>query len=169
MHTIGLHMTPEQLAASCLVEPRGLVLSGGEPFAQAAGLARLCELMRAQVRQIPIIVYTGYVFEELFDVRGATALLRQIDLLIDGPFDASRLSDSPLVGSSNQRIFFLSQRLAREQVAAANRPQIVVGVEPEGVRLVGSGRTVPHMLRLTRALEAQPLDGCDSPGLRVTP
>jgi hypothetical protein len=25
------------------------------------------------------------------------------------------------------------------------------------------------MLRLTRALEAQPLDGCDSPGLRVTP
>jgi anaerobic ribonucleoside-triphosphate reductase activating protein len=159
MHTIGLQMTPEELAQACLSEPRGLVLSGGEPFEQAAGLARVCELMRERVRQIPIIAYTGYVIEELFDLRHAVGLLRQIDLLIDGPFDASRLSASPLAGSSNQRLFFLSDRVTREQIAAAGRPQIVVGVEPSGVRLVGAGRTVPLMQRVTRVLGERPLDG----------
>ncbi len=153
----GLYWTPEQLAALCRDEPRGLVLSGGEPFFQAGPLARACELVRDCVPDIPIVAYTGYVIEDLLDVPGGAALLRQIDLLIDGPFEASQVSDSPIAGSSNQRLLLLSHRLTREHVAAANQPRIAVGIEQGRVRLVGAGAAVPHMHRLARFVGATSL------------
>ena len=157
----ALQWTPERLAALCRDEPRGLVLFGGEPFLQAGPLARACELLRERVPGITIVAYTGYVVEELLDLPGGPALLRQIDLLIDGPFEASRPSDSPLAGSSNQRILLLSGRLTRDQVAAASQ-RIAVGIEAGSVRMVGAGTAVPHMQRLARFVAAAPL-GIDEP------
>jgi anaerobic ribonucleoside-triphosphate reductase activating protein len=153
----GIEMTAEELASICAGEPRGMVLSGGEPFSQAALLARACERVRARVLDMPIIAYTGYTIDELLGVSGGAALLREIDLLIDGPFDAKRLSDSPLIGSTNQRAFFMTRRISREHFAAAGRAQMAVGIGEDGVRLVGAGRIVPQMLRLTGALTSAPL------------
>jgi len=154
---VGLQMTPEELAVTCADEPGGLVLSGGEPFLQAGLLAEACERLRGRVPDIPILVYTGYLVEELLDLDGGASLLRQIDVLIDGPFEASRVSQSPLLGSSNQRVLLFTGRVTREQVAAVRRPELVAGVEAGGVRMVASGTQVSHMLRVARALASAPL------------
>jgi anaerobic ribonucleoside-triphosphate reductase activating protein len=166
----GVRMTPGELAAMCLAGPRGLVLSGGEPFIQAGLLARACELLRERVPDVPILCYTGYLAEELLDLDGGTALLRQVDVLIDGPFEASLVSESPLVGSANQRILLLTRRVSREQVSAARQPALVAGIGAGGVRMVAAGAQVPHMLRVARALAAAPLgtdDGATAGGARA--
>ena len=95
----------------------GLTISGGEPMLQAAGLARMLELVRAR-RDMGVVVYSGFVYEEL-RLRAAreaalTRFLRQIDLLIDGPYIASLDHNEPYRGSSNQRVLDLTGRYAGE-------------------------------------------------------
>ncbi len=92
----------------------GLTLLGGEPFFQAAPLARVAA--HAQEKGLNVITFTGYTIERLHGVgapEGAAELLRVTDLLIDGPFIEEQYSlDRPMVGSSNQRFLFLTQRLS---------------------------------------------------------
>ncbi len=64
--------------------PGGHLLRG-EPFAQAAGFARLARLLRSEGYEVA--AYTGYTIEALLagtpEQRG---LLAELDVLIDGPF-----------------------------------------------------------------------------------
>lgn len=87
----------------------GLTVSGGEPFLQAEALAELLEKVK-KCRPMSVIVYTGYRLEELADVPGADRLLRQIDLLIDGPYVRELDDGLSLRGSSNQRVIPLTDR-----------------------------------------------------------
>ncbi len=85
---------------------KGVTLSGGEPFEQAAPLVELAKAVHARGKDV--ITFTGYTFEQLFarlDERPAwRALLEQTDVLIDGPFIEEQKS---LIlrfrGSKNQR------------------------------------------------------------------
>lgn len=89
----------------------GLTVSGGEPFAQAAAVRRLIELVRAR-RDLSVLAYSGYTLEHL-RARGSReqhALLGQLDLLIDGPYQVHRHADLRWRGSSNQRIHELTGR-----------------------------------------------------------
>ena len=91
---------------------RGVTLSGGEPFFQAAAMADFAELVHA--RGDDVITYTGYVYEKLLLMAESdpdiSRLLKASDLLIDGPFILARRSLSlPFRGSSNQRILPLSE------------------------------------------------------------
>ncbi len=90
---------------------RGVTFSGGEPFIQAASLARLARAVHGLGGDV--IVYTGYRLEylqaESKKDSGILALLEHTDLLIDGPFVlAKRSLDLPFVGSSNQRLIALT-------------------------------------------------------------
>lgn len=91
----------------------GLTVSGGEPFAQAAGLAALIRQLRAR-RNLGLILYTGYRVEALkrkaLDDPGTADLLARIDLLIDGPYVDARNDGAALRGSANQRVIPLSSR-----------------------------------------------------------
>lgn len=83
---------------------RGVTFSGGEPFSQAAGFAKLARLLKAQGYEVAS--YSGYTFEELMagddDQR---ELLGEIDILIDGRFVLEERSlDTPFRGSRNQRL-----------------------------------------------------------------
>ena len=90
---------------------RGVTFSGGEPFAQAEGFAKLAQLLKAAGYEVAS--YTGYTFEQL--LRGAPAqkaLLANIDILIDGPFlMAEKSLEIPFRGSTNQRILDVPQSL----------------------------------------------------------
>lgn len=88
----------------------GVTFSGGEPFAQPAGLAALGT--RLQEAGLNVITFTGYRYERLRDAHRPDwdALLGVTDLLIDGPFISALRSDLPLRGSSNKRLIFLSER-----------------------------------------------------------
>ncbi len=87
----------------------GITISGGEPFLQAEELSDLLSRIRAK-RDMGVIVYTGYQYEDLLKDDAAKKLISNIDLLIDGPY-IKELDDSKgLRGSSNQRTLFLTDR-----------------------------------------------------------
>ena len=87
----------------------GLTISGGEPFLQAEELAKLLDIIEHK-RDMGVIVYTGYKYEELINQDGAAKLLSKIDLLIDGPYVKALDDGLSLRGSSNQRIIPLTDR-----------------------------------------------------------
>lgn len=94
---------------------RGVTFSGGEPFAQAEGYAKLAKLLKAH--RYEVASYSGYTFEQL--LRGTPAqkeLLANIDVLIDGPFLMEERSlELSFRGSRNQRILDVPKSLAAGQ------------------------------------------------------
>lgn len=92
-----------------LSKAMGITISGGEPFLQAEELSDLLSRI-AQKREMGVIVYTGYQYEDLIKNDSANKFLSKIDLLIDGPY-IKELDDSrSLRGSANQRVLFLTDR-----------------------------------------------------------
>ena len=109
-----LEATPEELAAWYLGQGAdGITISGGEPMLQAEALARFVRLVREQA-DAGVIVYSGFVYEELLrraeKDAGVAAFLAQIDLLVDGQYVAELDDGRPYVGSSNQRLLALTGR-----------------------------------------------------------
>lgn len=89
----------------------GLSLSGGDPLlpANREAVADLCRRFKERYPDKDIWLWTGYLYEEVEDL----ALLRDVDVLIDGPYVKDRPTTQPWRGSDNQRLI----RLAREQAA----------------------------------------------------
>jgi anaerobic ribonucleoside-triphosphate reductase activating protein len=107
----GEQLSFEEIAARIPADVEGISLLGGEPFAHAADAARIAAF--AQSRRQGVMVYTGYLLEELQLNRdpAIAELLARIDLLVDGPYD--RTQPEPLrrwIGSANQRLHFLTPR-----------------------------------------------------------
>ena len=113
----GTPMAEERLVESVRSNPlcRGVTFSGGEPFAQAEGFAKLAKLLKAE--DYEVASYSGYTFEQL--LRGTPAqreLLEVIDVLIDGPFLLAEKSlELCFRGSRNQRIINVPQSLAADE------------------------------------------------------
>ena len=56
--------------------------------------------------------YTGWTFEALLNIPVAMELLREVDVLVDGPFEIrNRTLDIPFIGSWNQRIIDVKKSL----------------------------------------------------------
>ena len=90
---------------------RGVTFTGGEPFAQAAGFAKLARLLKTAGKEVAS--YSGYTFEALLEGNDdQRALLETIDVLIDGPFlQAEKTLEIPFRGSRNQRIIDVPKSL----------------------------------------------------------
>ena len=87
---------------------KGVTFSGGEPFAQAEALVPIAETVKA--RQMHLMIYTGYLLEELqkSSRTGVQRLLELADILVDGPFVLEeRNLTLPYRGSENQRVIDL--------------------------------------------------------------
>ena len=87
----------------------GITISGGEPFLQAGALAELIRAVKRH-RDIGVIVYTGFLYEELGTQECANELLELCDLIIDGPYIKELDDGKALRGSSNQRVIPLTDR-----------------------------------------------------------
>lgn len=99
-----------ELARQVLSAPaEGLTISGGEPFLQAAALRELIDRVRAE-RDLGVIVYSGFLLEELRERKDAAGLLAAADILIDGPYRRELDIGQAYVGSANQRIHYLTER-----------------------------------------------------------
>ncbi|MFB8179630.1 4Fe-4S single cluster domain-containing protein [Streptomyces sp. NPDC055966] len=139
---------PAELARELLADPgvRGLTLSGGEPMAQAAGLAALVRAARAR-RDLSVICFTGHRLERLRarpPAPGVTELLGLVDVLIDGRYVAGLDDGKGLRGSSNQRVHHLTPRLSdcgydftegprTAEIALDGPAALLVGVPPAGL------------------------------------
>jgi anaerobic ribonucleoside-triphosphate reductase activating protein len=113
------------LAESMLSNPllEGLTLSGGEPFSQAAECAALARI--AKEHGLTVWTYTGYTLEHLQseDNEAWSELLAVTDVLVDGPFVASKKSYEALFrGSSNQRLIDLNATRQQGELVLWSRP-----------------------------------------------
>ena len=143
-------MTPEALVARLLDGPpvSGVTFSGGEPLLQARGLASAVRLMRAKRPDWTFMSYSGYRLGVLLS-RGTAdqiALLEQLDLLVDGPFNRRLAAPLRWRGSANQRVLALTARGAASlrglddspdgvEISIDTRGQLTwTGVPPDGFR-----------------------------------
>lgn len=93
-----------------------VTFSGGDPFAQPEAFARLARRIKAETTKT-IWCYTGYLFEAIVKNHRLSALLADIDVLVDGPFVES-LKDEDLLfrGSSNQRLIDVQKSLQQQTI-----------------------------------------------------
>ena len=105
----------EQMADNCLLD--GLTLSGGDPFEQCVPCAFLAR--GARDLGLNVWAYSGYTFEQIMLDPKRAGLLRECDVLVDGPFLlAQRTLELRFRGSRNQRLIDVPASLAAGKAVA---------------------------------------------------
>ena len=83
----------------------GITITGGEPFNQPDGLMQVIKITK-RLGFGEILVYSGYEYDYL--MINFPALLKNIDILISGPFIESMPTNKIWRGSDNQKVYLLS-------------------------------------------------------------
>jgi anaerobic ribonucleoside-triphosphate reductase activating protein len=119
-------------------EIEGVSLLGGEPFAHAEAAAAVAR--EARQRGLTVMVYSGYTLEEIRRMPDpATAeLLKHTDVLVDGPY-VRELPDTKRrwVGSTNQRVHFLTDRYRPDDPCWRQRNTLEIRVRGDEVSVNG--------------------------------
>lgn len=94
----------------------GITLSGGEPFLQPRAAIDLATF--AHSRGLSVWCYSGYTYDEISQWEdNRRTLLRNIDVLVEGPFEIDKMSlDLNWCGSSNQRLIDVKKTLEKGEV-----------------------------------------------------
>ena len=93
----------------------GITLSGGEPMLQIEPLIEICKAVN--YRGLNIVIYSGFIFEQIIKDSRMKSLLEVCDMLIDGKFEQDKKSLSLLYrGSTNQRLINIQKSLKYEKV-----------------------------------------------------
>lgn len=88
----------------------GITLSGGDPFCQTAPCIELAKAARRL--GLNVWAYSGWTYEEIMADADMSALAKELDVLIDGPFIlAQRTLDKRFMGSKNQRAIDIKKSL----------------------------------------------------------
>lgn len=101
----------------------GITLSGGDPFLQPVPCLALAE--GAHKIGLNVWTYTGYTWEALWEENAPEkiALLKETDVLVDGPFLlAERSLELQFCGSRNQRLIDVKKSLAEDKVVLWEEP-----------------------------------------------
>jgi anaerobic ribonucleoside-triphosphate reductase activating protein len=111
----GVDTDPDDLISMILNTEHldGVTLSGGDPFLQAECAAYIAS--KCHENGLDVWCYTGYTFEQILNGNapaGSMDLLKNCDVLVDGPFvTALRSSECSYRGSSNQRLIDVAASL----------------------------------------------------------
>lgn len=85
----------------------GITLSGGEPLLQAKELALLAQAV--QSAGMTVMMFTG--FSKIPTTPDVKRLLQHTDMVIAGEFDQSKQGKIPLIGSTNQKVINITNRI----------------------------------------------------------
>ena len=106
----------DELIKDVLENPilKGVTFSGGDPFERAEEFAYMAKAFRKA--GLNIWSYTGYTFEYILENMnkrlGWKELLDNLDVLVDGKFDETKMEDGlKYRGSANQRIIDVKETL----------------------------------------------------------
>ena len=83
---------------------KGLVLLGGDPVEQYPLLADFLEELKREIPDLEVVLYTGYLFEELPE-----RLLNAVNVVVDGKY-VEELQTGKFPASSNQRVWLKSSK-----------------------------------------------------------
>ena len=116
----------------------GITFLGGEPLYQIKSVKEISK--SAQAMGLSVILFTGYLWEELEQNQEFKELIKYVDILIDGRYDKTKQDFSrPWVGSSNQRYFYLSERYS-EKITEQYKNKIEVRISNDNkIVLTGMG------------------------------
>lgn len=93
----------------------GITLSGGDPLLQSQALKVL--LPKLKELNLNVWLYTGDVYDNLIKKPSFQALVKYIDVLVDGPFVESQLDlNLEFRGSKNQRLINLPKTLENNEI-----------------------------------------------------
>ncbi len=130
----------------------GITFLGGEPFEQATALAALAG--HARSLGLTVMVFSGYTLDDLRARPDAAALLAQVDLLVDGPYDRTQPEPAPPVGrrwigSANQRMHYLTAAYAPEDPRMREANTIEIRLSKQGL-LINGWPTADALIRTRR-------------------
>ena len=116
-----------------------VTISGGEPFAQSKDLLAIVKHFRANGAE-DILVYTGYTFAELKNMKSKTVdeIIKDIDVLIDGTYIRELDVGQRLQGSSNQVMHIFNSKLkARYNEYVSKGRKVQVFFTGKGMHIAG--------------------------------
>ncbi len=94
------------------------------------------------VSSLSVLLFSGYEINEIGQMRHGPAILSMTDILVAGRYDRNRHVGVGLLGSSNQRIHFLTSRYGPSDLAGTVDLEAQIGTDGSVV-LTGIGRTPP--------------------------
>ena len=116
----------------------GVTLLGGEPLAHAVAGVAIAQAVRE--RGLTIMIFSGYTIEEARTLPdpAVAELLGQTDILVDGRYD-SALPDTKRrwIGSTNQRIHFLTDRYRADEPCWKKKNTIEIRLDAGGLSVNG--------------------------------
>jgi anaerobic ribonucleoside-triphosphate reductase activating protein len=120
----------EEVSANDGIE--GVTFTGGEPFCQAAALAKTGRYL--QNLGLNVVTFTGFSYEtvRLKKRHSWESLLKVTDLLVAGPYESEYACRHPLISSSNQELVDLSGVFAGRIEETGNVPAIEYIIRPGG-------------------------------------
>lgn len=129
----------------------GITLLGGEPLAHAAGAAPLAR--HVHNLGLSVMIFTGYTLEEARALAdpAVVELIGLTDLLVDGRY-VRELPESERrwIGSSNQRIHFLTDRYSAADPCWRKPNTLEIRLEGNEVKI--NGFPAPSAVKLWKRL-----------------
>ena len=102
----------------------GITFSGGYPlFSTNKGTVfLLCKDIKEKLHNKTIWIYTGYTWEQIKQDKRMMAIMKYVDVLVDGKF-VEELKDVnyPWAGSTNQRVIDVQQTIEKGEVILHER------------------------------------------------
>lgn len=96
-----------------------VTLSGGDPMYSALEIGKLCQRIKEELHK-NIWCYTGFLWEDIVGIPEYMCIIKNIDVLVDGPFMLNRRDTSLCFrGSGNQRIIDVKKSME------CNRPIVL--------------------------------------------
>jgi anaerobic ribonucleoside-triphosphate reductase activating protein len=119
----------------------GVTLTGGEPLQQPSAVAAFC----AAVRDLGIVVLTGYSRAEIEADRALAAAVADVDMVIAGRYERRRHLGAGLRGSTNKEYWARTGRYHPDEFATLPETEIVI--TPDGQLSVTGIAPAPALRR----------------------
>ena len=108
----GEERSLDELMAVIAYNEAPVTLSGGDPLLQPVGTCALIHRIKQELGY-NVWCYTGYTWEEILADPALLDVVRELDVLVDGPFvQAERDTTLRFRGSRNQRLIDVRRTLA---------------------------------------------------------
>jgi len=117
------HALQQVLAVQESIE--GITISGGEPLQQRQALLAFLKGVRERT-DLSVLLFSGFSWDEIQRFPQVAELSVYVDVLISGRYIESRRLAHGLLGSSNKRLHFLTDRYAPQDLQAVPEAEVIV-------------------------------------------